>query len=52
MLGRLHTEELRNLYALPNIMRVVMRWMGHIARVAVMRNVYITLGEITGKTKA
>jgi len=33
---KLHNEELRDLYSLPNIVRVVksrrMRWMGHVAR--------------------
>jgi len=33
---KLHNEELRDLYSLPNIMRVVksrrMRWAGHVAR--------------------
>jgi hypothetical protein len=33
---RLHNEELHNLYASPNIIRVIksrrMRWMGHVAR--------------------
>jgi len=33
---KLHTEELRDLYTLPNIVRVVksrrMRWAGHVAR--------------------
>ena len=32
---KLHNEELRDLYSLPNIVRVVksrMRWAGHVAR--------------------
>jgi hypothetical protein len=36
-LRKLHNEELRNLYSLPNIVRVVksrkMRWAGHVARI-------------------
>jgi hypothetical protein len=40
---RLHTEELHNLYATQNIIRVIksrrMRWVGHIARMGMMRNV-------------
>jgi hypothetical protein len=40
--GRLHNEELHNLYASPNIIRVIksrkMRWMGHVARMEEMRN--------------
>ena len=35
--GKLHNEELKDLYSLPNILRVVksrrMRWAGHVARV-------------------
>jgi len=34
--GKLHNEELRDLYSLPSIVRVVksrMRWAGHVARV-------------------
>jgi hypothetical protein len=34
---KLHTEELNDLYSLPNIVRVVksrrMRWAGHVARI-------------------
>jgi hypothetical protein len=41
---RLHNEKLHNLYASPNILRVVksrrMRWVGHVARMEEMRNVY------------
>jgi len=44
---RLHNEELRNLYASPNIIRVIewrgMRWEGHIARMGEMRNAYKVL---------
>jgi hypothetical protein len=41
---RLHNEELRNLYASPNVIRVIkrkrMRWAGHAARMGGMRNAY------------
>jgi hypothetical protein len=41
---RQHNEELQNLYALPNIIRVIkarrMRWVRHVARMEEMRNVY------------
>jgi hypothetical protein len=38
---RLHNEELHNLYASPNIIRVIksrMRWAGHVERLGEMRN--------------
>ena len=39
---RLHNEELRDLYSLPNIVRVIksrrMRWAGHVARMGEERN--------------
>jgi hypothetical protein len=39
---RLHNEELHNLYASPNIVRVIksgrMRWVGRIARMVATRN--------------
>jgi hypothetical protein len=41
---RLHNEELHNLYSSLNSIREIksrrMRWLGHIARVGVMRNAY------------
>jgi hypothetical protein len=41
---RLHNEELHNLYASPNITRVIesrrMRWAGHVARMGDIRNAY------------
>jgi hypothetical protein len=41
---RLHNEELHNLYASPNIIRVIksrrMRWAGNVACVGEMRNLY------------
>jgi hypothetical protein len=43
----LHNEELHNLYASPNIIRVIesrkMRWAGHVAPMGDMRNAYNTL---------
>jgi len=40
---RLHNEELHNLYASSNIIRMIksrrMRWVGHIARMGDMKNV-------------
>jgi hypothetical protein len=42
--GRLHNEELRNLYALSNIIMVVksrrMRWMGLVELMGEMKNAY------------
>ena len=41
---KLHNEELRDLYSLPNIVRVVkstrMRWAGHVVRIGEGRGVY------------
>jgi hypothetical protein len=41
----LHNEELHNLYASSNIIRVIrsrrMRYVGHAARMGEMRNIYI-----------
>jgi len=41
---KVQNEELHNLYAVPNIIRVIiwrgMRWAGNAARVGEMRNVY------------
>jgi len=46
---RLHDEEVHNLYAFPNVIRVVqsrrMRWAGHEAHMAEMRNSYILDGK-------
>jgi len=44
---KLHNEELRDLYSLPNIVRVVksrrMRWAGHVARMGEERDVHRVL---------
>ena len=46
---KLHNEELRDLYSLPNIVRVVksirMRWAGHVARMGEGRGVHRFLVE-------
>jgi hypothetical protein len=45
--GKLHNEELHNLYSSPDIMWIIrsrrMRWVGHVACVREMRNVYTIL---------
>jgi len=42
--GKLHNEELRNIYASLNIIRVIksrwMRWAGHVALMGEMKNAY------------
>jgi hypothetical protein len=55
--GRLYNEELQNLYASPNVIRVIrsrwIKWMVHVAHMGEMRNVYKTLVrklETTRKT--
>jgi hypothetical protein len=50
----MHNEELHNLYASPNIIRVYksrrMRWVGHVAHMGRMRNAYnITDGKPKGR---
>jgi hypothetical protein len=50
---RLHNEELLNLYAPRNIIKVIktrrMRWVGHVARMGEMRNAYkILVGKHEG----
>jgi hypothetical protein len=50
---RLHNEELHNLYASPNIIRVInsrtMRWARHVARKGEIRNAYdILVGRELG----
>jgi hypothetical protein len=51
---KLHKEELRDLYSLPNIVRVVksrrMRWAGHVARMGEGRGVHrVIVGKPEGK---
>jgi len=51
---KLHNEELRDLYSLPNVVRVVnsrrMRWAGHVARMGEGRGVYrFLVGKPGGK---
>jgi hypothetical protein len=51
---RLHNEELHNLYASPNIIRVIksrkIGWAGHVAHMGEMRNAYrILVGNPKGK---
>jgi len=51
---KLHKEELRDIYSLPNIVRVVksrrMRWAGHVARMGEGRGVYrFLVGKPEGK---
>jgi hypothetical protein len=46
---KLRNEELRNLYASPNIIRMIkprrMEWVGHVAHIRDTRNAYIILME-------
>jgi hypothetical protein len=46
---RVHNEELHNLYASPNIVKVIksrmMRGTSHVARMRAMTNLYILVGE-------
>jgi hypothetical protein len=50
---KLHKEELRDLYSLPNIVRVIksrrMRWAGHVARMGEGRGMH-TVGKPDGKS--
>jgi len=51
---KLHNEELRDLYSLPNIVRVVksrrMRWAGNVARMGEGRCVHrVLVGKLEGK---
>jgi len=52
---RLHNEELHNLYASQNVVRLMksrrMRWAGHVGCMGEMRNAYkILVGKPEGKT--
>jgi len=52
--GRLHNEELSDLYSSPNIVRVIksrrMRWAGHVAPIGVERVAYrVLVGKPEGK---
>jgi hypothetical protein len=51
---KLHNEELRDLYYLPSIIRIInsrrMRWAGHVARMGEKRNAYrLLVGKPEGK---
>jgi hypothetical protein len=51
---KLHNEELRDLYSLPSIIRIIksrrMRWAGHLARMREKRNAYrLLVGKPEGK---
>jgi hypothetical protein len=51
--GELHNNELHNLYASPNITRLIKSrgiiWARHIARMTEMRNAYVLGGKPEGK---
>jgi hypothetical protein len=51
--GKLHKEELNDLYSAPNIVRVMksrMRWAGHVARMGERRGAYrVLVGKPEGK---
>jgi hypothetical protein len=51
---KLHNEELRDLYSLPSIIRIIksrrMKWAGHVARMGEKRNAYrLLVGNPEGK---
>jgi hypothetical protein len=52
---KLHNEELRDLYSLPSIIRIIksrrMRWMGHVAHMGKKRTVY-SLAQDRNRWKA
>ena len=53
---KLHKEELRDIFTLPNIVRVIksrrMRWAGHVARMGEGRGVHrVLVGKPEGKRK-
>jgi hypothetical protein len=51
--GKLHNEELRDLYSSPSIIRIIksrMRWAGHVAQMGEKRNAYrLLVGKARGK---
>jgi hypothetical protein len=52
--GKLHNEELHNLYSSPSIIRMIksrrMRWSGHVAQMGEKRHAYtILVGKTTKK---
>jgi hypothetical protein len=52
--GKLHNEELRDLYSSPSIIRIIksrrMRWAGHVAQMGENRNAYrLLVGKPEGK---
>ena len=51
--GKLHNEELNDLYPSPNIVRVIksrMRWAGHVVRMGEIRSIYsVSMGKPEGK---
>jgi hypothetical protein len=52
--GKLHNEELHNLYSSPNIIGMIksrrLRWAGHVVRIREKRNAYrILVGKPEGK---
>jgi len=52
--GKLHNEELNDLYCSPNIVRTIklrrMRWVGHVARMGKRRGAYrVLVGQSEGK---
>jgi hypothetical protein len=51
---KLHNEELRDLYSLPSIIRIIkskrMRWAGHVAQMGEKKNAYrLSVGKPEGK---
>ena len=53
-INQIHSEELNDLYASPNIIRVIksrrMRWAGHVARMGEGRSVYrVLVGKPEGR---
>jgi hypothetical protein len=51
---KLHNKELRDLYSLPSIIRIIktrrMRWAGHVAKIGEKRNAYrLLVGKLEGK---